>query len=235
VMRTLPFTRSVSVRPGTIKNNATAGFSRMLVKVTSFLFPGRSGMMTVRGSRTATIVVDAGLGVLARAGTIIVPGWQPIEAKPSEALLAALKRAHARKARIASICNGVFVLAAAGVLDRRRATAHWANAEILAQKYPRIHVDPDVLYVDDGDILTSAGRAAGLDLCLHIIRRDHGVEVANRVARQFVIAPHREGGQAQFIIHPVRTERDPLTHVFDSARQHIDNDMSIDRLAAQRT
>jgi AraC family transcriptional activator FtrA len=179
------------------------------------------------------IVVDAGLEAIARAGTIIVPGWQHIEAKPSDTLVAALRRAHARKARIASICSGVFVLAAAGLLDGRRATTHWANAEALAQRYPRIHVDPNVLYVDDGDVLTSAGRAAGLDLCLHIIRRDHGAEVANRVARRFVIAPHREGGQAQFIVHPVRTEGDPLTHVFDWARQHIDNDMSIDRLAAQ--
>jgi AraC family transcriptional regulator, transcriptional activator FtrA len=179
------------------------------------------------------IVVDAGLDALARAGTIIVPGWQPVEAKPSAALLAALKRAHARKARIASICSGVFLLAAAGLLDGRRATTHWANAEALAQRYPRVHVDPDVLYVDDGDILTSAGRAAGLDLCLHIIRRDLGAEVANRVARRFVIAPHREGGQAQFIVHPVRTEGDPLTQVFDWARLHIDGEMSIDRLAAQ--
>jgi AraC family transcriptional regulator, transcriptional activator FtrA len=179
------------------------------------------------------IVVDAGLEALGRAGTIIVPGWHPIEAKPSDVLLAALERAHARKARIASICSGVFALAAAGLLDDRRAAVHWANAEALAQMYPRVQVDPDVLYVDDGDILTSAGRAAGLDLCLHIIRRDHGAGVANRVARRFVIAPHREGGQAQFIVHPVRTEGDPLTHVFDWARQHIDRDMSIDRLAEQ--
>jgi AraC family transcriptional regulator, transcriptional activator FtrA len=182
-------------------------------------------------ARGVKIVVDSGLEAIARAGTIIVPGWEHIESKPSDALLAALRRAHARKARIASICSGVFVLAAAGLLDGRRATAHWANAEALAERYPRVHVDPDVLYVDDGDILTSAGRAAGLDLCLHIIRRDLGAEVANRVARQFVIAPHREGGQAQFIVHPMRAEGDPLTHVFDWARQHIDNDMSIDRLA----
>jgi AraC family transcriptional activator FtrA len=179
------------------------------------------------------IVADAGLEVLARAGTIIVPGWQHIEARPSDQLLAALRRAHARGARVASICSGVFVLAAAGLIDGRRVTAHWANAAALAQKYPRVHVDPDVLYVDDGDIMTSAGRAAGLDLCLHIIRRDHGAEVANRVARRFVIAPHRDGGQAQFIPRPVQTEGDPLTHVFDWARRNLALDLSIERLAAQ--
>jgi len=179
------------------------------------------------------IIADAGLETLARAGTIIVPGWQDIEARPSDELLAALRRAHARGVRIASICSGVFVLAAAGLLDGRRVTAHWANAAALAKKYPRLEVDPDVLYVDHGDIMTSAGRAAGLDLCLHIIRRDHGAEVANDVARRFVVAPHRDGGQAQFIARPVQKEGDPLTHLFDWALRHLDLDLSIDSLAAR--
>jgi len=179
------------------------------------------------------IVADAGLEALAHAGTIIVPGWQDIEARPSDELLAALRHAHARGVRIASICSGVFVLAAAGLVDGRRVAAHWANADALAQKYPRVQVDPDVLYVDHGDIMTSAGRAAGLDLCLHIIRRDHGAEVANSVARRFVIAPHRDGGQAQFIQRPVQREGDPLTHVFDWALRHLELDLSIDSLAAR--
>jgi AraC family transcriptional activator FtrA len=182
------------------------------------------------------IVADAGLEALGRAGTIIVPGWCPwprSEVRPSEELLAALRRGHARGARIASICAGVFVLAAAGLVDGRRVTAHWASAETLAQRYPRVHVDPDVLYVDDDDIMTSAGRAAGLDLCLHIIRRDHGAEIANQVARRFVIAPHRDGGQAQFIQRPVQREGDPLTHVFDWARRHLTEDLSIEGLAAR--
>jgi AraC family transcriptional regulator, transcriptional activator FtrA len=179
------------------------------------------------------IVANAGLKSLASAGTIIVPGWQDIEACPSDELLATLRRAHARGARIASICAGVFVLAAAGLVNGRRVAVHWANADALAKKYPRVQVDPDVLYVDDSDIMTSAGRAAGLDLCLHMIRRDYGAEVANNVARRFVIAPHRDGGQTQFIQRPVQQEGDPLTKVFDWALRHLDIDLSIDSLAAR--
>ena len=116
---------------------------------------------------------------------------------------------------MASICGGAFILAAAGLLDGRRATAHWAHTETLSRRYPRVQVDANVLYVDDGNIMSSAGRAAGLDLCLHIVRRDHGTEVANRVAQRLVIAPHREGGQAQYIPKPVpKIEGDALASVF---------------------
>src|SRR5689334_3322151 len=114
---------------------------------------------------------------------------------------------------MASICSGVFVLAAAGLLDGRRAAVHWAQAEVLTRMYPQIDVDLDVLYVDERDVLTSAGRAAGLDLCLHIVRKDHGTDVANEVARRLVIAPYRDGGQAQFISRPVSVENDPLSGV----------------------
>jgi len=179
------------------------------------------------------IVTDAGLEVLNRAGTIVVPGWQDIDAIPPDSLLAALRKAHAGGARIASICSGVFVLAAAGLLAGLRAAVHWANADALARKYPEISVDPNVLYVDEGDILTSAGRAAGLDLCLHIVRRDYGSEIANHVARRLVIAPHRDGGQAQFIPRPMPAENDPLGDVFSWARQHPDYDLSIASLAAK--
>ena len=153
------------------------------------------------------IIADAGMGALARADTIIVPGSREIVESPSIAMLDALRRAHRRGARMASICTGAFILAAAGLLDGRRATAHWAQTETLSRRYPRVQVDANVLYVDDGDILTSAGRAAGLDLCLHIVRSDHGTEVANHVARRLVIAPHREGGQAQYIRQPVPRDR----------------------------
>lgn len=180
-----------------------------------------------------TLIAEMGLDALKRADTIVVPGWQHIDHTPPEALLAALRRAHAKGARIASICSGAFVLAAAGLLDGRRATTHWANVEALAAKYPRVRVEPDVLYVDDGDVLTSAGRAAGLDLCLHIVRRDHGAEVANSVARRLVIAPHRDGGQAQFIQRPLLVEGDPLKSVLSWAQRHIAEDLSIAVLAAR--
>ena len=177
------------------------------------------------------VIADAGLGALARADTIIVPGSRDIvEASP--ALLDALRRAHRRGARVASICAGAFILAAAGLLDGRRATTHWAHTEALARRYPRVQVDANVLYVDDGDIMTAAGRAAGLDLCLHIVRSDHGTEIANRVARRLVIAPHREGGQAQYIRQPVPPiEGDALASVFGWAQHHLDRDLTISTLA----
>ena len=177
------------------------------------------------------VIADAGLGALARADTIIVPGSRDI-VQASPVLLDALRRAHRRGARVASICAGAFILAAAGLLDGRRATTHWAHTEALARRYPRVQVDSDVLYVDDGDIMTSAGRAAGLDLCLHIVRSDHGTEIANHVARRLVIAPHREGGQAQYIRQPVPpVEGDTLAAVFDWAQRHLDRDLTISTLA----
>ncbi|QHP74064.1 transcriptional regulator FtrA [Bradyrhizobium sp. LCT2] len=180
------------------------------------------------------IAADDGLKTLARANTIIVPGWSHIEHVPSATLLDTLRRAHQQGVRIASICSGVFILAAAGLLDGRRATAHWAQAELLSSRYPAVNVDPNVLYVDDGDIMSSAGRAAGLDLCLHIVRRDYGAEIANRVAQRLVVPPHREGGQAQYIPQPVRkAEGDALASVFAWAQHHLDQDLAIDRLASR--
>jgi AraC family transcriptional activator FtrA len=179
------------------------------------------------------IVADAGLPALRQAGTIIVPGWHNIDATPPKALLDVLREAHARGVRIASICSGVFVVAAAGLLMGRRVAAHWANAEILARKYPLLRVDSNVLYVDEGDILSSAGRAAGLDLCVHIVRRDFGPEVANDVARRLVIPAHREGGQAQFIPCPVGAEGDPLVELRNWAKEHLRRNLTIDDLAAK--
>jgi AraC family transcriptional regulator, transcriptional activator FtrA len=180
------------------------------------------------------IIADAGMGALARADTIIVPGSLKIVESPPATLLDALRRAHRRGARVASICSGAFILAAAGLLDGRRATAHWAQTDTLSRRYPRVQVDANVLYVDDGDIMSSAGRAAGLDLCLHIVRCDHGAEIANRVARRLVIAPHREGGQAQYIPQPVpRAEGDALASVFAWAQRHLDRDLTIAGLASR--
>lgn len=192
----------------------------------------RPGVPLAAGG-SVKVVAGAGLASLRRAGTIIVPGWQNIDAAPPEAVLDALRRAHARGARIASICAGVFMVAAAGLLDGRRVAAHWMHAELLARKYPALRVDPNVLYVDDGDIMSSAGRAAGLDLCVHIVRRDFGAEVANGVARRLVIPAHREGGQAQFIPSPVLNEDDPLVALRAWARNNLDHDLTIDDLAAK--
>lgn len=154
-----------------------------------------------------SVTAQAGLDVLPTAGTIVIPGWKGPEVAPSPELMAALRAAYAAGARIVTICSGVFVLAASGLLDGQRVTTHWRYADKLKALYPQLEVDPNVLYVDAGRILTSAGSAAGLDLCLHLVRRDFGAEIANQVARRLVIAPHRNGGQAQFIERPILSER----------------------------
>lgn len=148
------------------------------------------------------IGVEAGLGALRRADTVVVPGYWAIHEPPPAAATAALRAAARRGARLMSVCTGAFALAAAGVLDGRRATTHWAWAADLAARHPAVEVDPEVLYVDEGDVLTSAGLSAGIDLSLHVVRRDHGAACADRVARQMVAAPHRDGGQAQFFRAP---------------------------------
>jgi transcriptional regulator GlxA family with amidase domain len=172
--------------------------------------PGRyaftaCGVRAGRVPSTTGFAIDVprGLDAVAEADTVLVPGLRPPQWPPPAAALDALRAAHARGARVASICTGAFVLAQAGLLDGRRATTHWAHAERLARRYPAVTVDPGVLYVDEGDVLTSAGVAAGIDLCLHLVRRDHGAEVANAVARRIVVAPHRDGGQAQFVEAPL--------------------------------
>jgi AraC family transcriptional regulator, transcriptional activator FtrA len=144
-----------------------------------------------------------GLDRVITADTVIVSWSHDVEQPPPADLVDAVRAAHEAGARIASICTGAFVLAAAGLLDGRRATTHWMHAELLARRHPLVQVDPDVLYIDHGDVLTSAGKAAGLDLCLHLVRSDHGGAVANALARRLVVPPHRPGGQAQFIPAPV--------------------------------
>lgn len=148
------------------------------------------------------IGVEAGLGALRRADTVVVPGYWAIHEPPPAEATAALRAAARRGARLMSVCTGAFALAAAGVLDGRRATTHWAWAGELAAGFPAVEVDPEVLFVDEGDVLTSAGLSAGIDLSLHVVRRDHGAACADRVARQMVAAPHRDGGQAQFFRAP---------------------------------
>jgi len=159
--------------------------------------------------------------LLERADTIIIPGWRDADEEPPAELLAQIRAAHARGARLCSICSGVFVLAAAGVLDGQRATTHWRYAERLAKRYPRILVQEDDLYVDNGQLITSAGSAAGLDMLLHLVRRDYGARVGNLVAQRLVVAPHREGGQAQFLPRPMaHDEQGRLSKLMDWLRSN---------------
>lgn len=178
------------------------------------------------------VLADAGLERLAEARTIVIPGWRDRTEVPPERLLAALRGAHARGARLVSICSGVFVLAASGLLDGQRATTHWRYTDELAQRFPAIEVDPDVLYVDAGPLITSAGSAAGIDACLHLVARDFGTQVANTVARRLVMSPQRAGGQAQFIPAPVaQAPRNDLSGLMQWARQHLHEPLEVSQLA----
>lgn len=170
---------------------------------------------------------------LFQAGTIIVPGWRGPDAPVPDQICGALVRAHRGGARIISICGGAYVLAAAGLLDGRRATTHWRFAEHLAYRYPAIKIDATCLYVDEGDILTSAGSSAGIDLCLHIVRSDFGAELANTVARRLVMYSHRQGGQSQFIERPVplRREADRLSSILDHILANLQDPHTISSLA----
>lgn len=177
---------------------------------------------------------EHGLDHLERAGTVLVPAWAEVDRDPPGDLVDAVRAAHAAGARVASLCTGAFVLAAAGLLDGRRATTHWAHTRALATRYPRVRVDPDVLYVDDGSVLTSAGKAAAMDLCLHIVRRDRGSSVANAVARRLVVPPHRDGGQAQYVTAPMPAAGDhPLAELLPWAIERLDRPLTVDDLARQ--
>jgi transcriptional regulator GlxA family with amidase domain len=152
----------------------------------------------VRTTSGFEVTPSSGLGALRRAGTVVLPGYANIIAPPPEEVLEAIRAAARRGARLMSVCTGAFALAHAGALDGRRATTHWAWAGEMAKRFPAVEVDPDALFVDEGEVLTSAGLSAGIDLSLHVIRRDCGAAVGERVARHMVAAPHRDGGQAQF-------------------------------------
>jgi len=189
------------------------------------------GPLTAMGGIIATAA--HGLEALEDADTILIPGWRAVDAPPPEAWLAALRRAHNRGARLVSICSGAFVLAAAGLLDGRTATTHWRYAHALKVRYPAVTVDADVLYIDDGQILTSAGSAAGLDLCLHIVRRDFGAAIAGQVARRLVIQPHRDGGQAQFVERPMPQSTNRMAPLLDWARARLSSEIRVGNLARQ--
>ncbi|MEE9417516.1 MAG: transcriptional regulator FtrA [Acidimicrobiales bacterium] len=179
-----------------------------------------------------TLATSNDLSKVERAGTIVLPGWRDPGEVPQAELLEAIRVGHTNGARVMSICSGVFVLAATGLLDGQQATTHWRYAERLAELYPRIEVFPDVLYIDNGTTLTSAGSAAGIDLGLHLIRRDYGVTIANQVARRLVVPPHRDGGQAQFITPSVGiTNATSLAAVVDWAMASLADPITIENWA----
>jgi AraC family transcriptional regulator, transcriptional activator FtrA len=180
------------------------------------------GSRSVRAAGGVTVAVPHSLSILDRADTIVIPGWSDPDRAPSEALLRRIRAAHRRGARIASVCSGVFVLAAAGLLDGKSAATHWRYTQQLQRRFPAIQVQPDALYVDEGSIITSAGSAAGLDMMLHLVRKDHGARIANSVAQRLVVPLHRTGDQAQFIARPVPPdEAARLSRVIEWARNHL--------------
>ncbi|MFC4063014.1 GlxA family transcriptional regulator [Planomonospora corallina] len=194
------------------------------------------GGAAVRSRAGYSVLPDHDLDVLETAGTVLVPGVHDGPALTDGTVPGPLRdalRAAAGHARVMSICTGAFVLAAAGLLDGRPATTHWRHAACFRSLFPRVRLDPDVLFIDDGDLLTSAGVAAGIDLCLHVIRRDHGSEVANRAARRCVVAPWRDGGQAQFVERPLP---DPAETTTARTRawmlEHLDEPLDLAGLAA---
>lgn len=187
----------------------------------------------IRAVGGITMDAEDDLTLLQQASLIIVPGWRGAETPVPEALRHALQSAHANGARIASICSGVFVLAAAGLLDGKNATTHWRYTDLLTAKFPQINVDPDVLFFENDGIYTSAGSAAGLDLGLHIIRQDFGAKAAASVARRLVLPAQRDGGQRQFIPRPEPKARigSGLAALQDRVRATLNEDWPIERMA----
>jgi AraC family transcriptional regulator, transcriptional activator FtrA len=191
------------------------------------------GRLRVAGG--LSVEADGDLNLLDDADLIIVPGWRGKDAPVPQALVLALQAAYRRGARLVSLCSGVFVIAATGLLDGQRATTHWRYTDALSERHPAIRIEPDVLYVDNGSILTAAGSAAGIDLCLHIVRRDFGAEAANRVARRLVVPPHRDGGQAQYIERPIPVsyESQRLGALIDWMRDNIAEAQALPALATR--
>jgi transcriptional regulator GlxA family with amidase domain len=194
-----------------------------------------AGCTPVRTQTGFLLDTPFGIDDLERADTIVVPGWSDPEQRPTVELCDALRRAYDRGARLVSLCTGAFVLADAGLLSGRRATTHWMYVDRLRARHPDIDLDPSVLYVVDGRVLTSAGTAAGIDLCLHIVAEDHGADVALTVARRLVMPPFRAGGQAQYVDNPIAADHvgEPLSAVLDWARERLADGVSVDDLACR--
>lgn len=192
--------------------------------------PGGGAVASTTGFEVSGL---AGLEALERTDTVVVPASRALVRRPPEQVLAALRGVVDRGGRAVSICAGAFALAHAGLLDGRRATTHWAGAPELARRFPRVQVDPAALYVDEGDVLTSAGLSAGIDLCLHVVRSDHGERVGTAVARSMVAAPHRDGGQAQFIERALPDPAGSLDPVRRWALDHLSEPLDVATLAAR--
>lgn len=181
-----------------------------------------------------SVHVAHGLEAFEAADTIVIPGWRDVAEPPSPALAEALKRAHARGVRICTICSGSFVLAHAGLLDGRKATTHWRYLDRLAQDFPKVDVRQGVLYVEDGGIVSSAGSAAGLDMLLHLVRSDYGIELASRVAQRLVIPAHRDGDQAQLVARPLPSPgENGIARLMDWVRENLRAPHTVDSMAAQ--
>jgi AraC family transcriptional activator FtrA len=192
------------------------------------------GRRPVRANGHVSIVPEAGLDALEDAGTIVIPGWKTDGEPPSPATDAAIRQAHSNGARLVTICSGVFLIAALGLADGQRVTTHWKYADRLRSLYPKVKVDPDVLYIDNGSLLTSAGSAAGIDLLLHVVRKDFGPDRANQIARRLVMPPHRDGGQAQFIERPMpRHANSRLAALLDAVRVRPGEPWTIERMARE--
>ncbi|SFB70970.1 transcriptional regulator FtrA [Massilia yuzhufengensis] len=188
----------------------------------------------LRATGGLAIHVPHGLDVLDAADTIVIPGWRDVAEPPPPALADALLRAHARGARIATICSGTFVLAHAGLLDGRKATTHWRYLDRLAQDFPLVDVQQGVLYAQDERIVTSAGSAAGLDMLLHLVRSDYGVDVAGRVAQRLVIPAHRDGDQAQLVARPLPSlGENSIAHLMDWVRENLRAEHTVASMAIQ--
>ncbi|MGX1884640.1 GlxA family transcriptional regulator [Streptomyces sp. NPDC055287] len=225
----------------TVAAYAPPGVGMLSVGVVSEIFDERDFDFTLCTDRPGPVPTDHGLSLtvehgldrLAEADLVLALPWSGFRTPPPPPVLDALRSAHERGATVAAHCVGTFALAAAGLLDGLRATTHWRFAALLATLHPGVTLDPGALYVDEGRTVTGAGAAAGFDLCLHLLRREHGAAVANTVARDLVLPPHREGGQAQYLAAPVPEgcADDRLAEVLDWARAHLDQPLPVDELA----
>ncbi|MFC3689882.1 helix-turn-helix domain-containing protein [Aquipuribacter hungaricus] len=189
----------------------------------------------VRTDTGLVVLAEHGLERMATADLVCVLGWERTDVEPPEPLLQSLRDVVARGGRVMSHCSGAYVVAASGLLDGRTVATHWMHAAELARRFPAVTVDPDVLYVDDDPVFSSAGTAAGIDTCLYLLRLEHGAAVANEIARRMVVPPHREGGQAQFVTAAVPAVDDTsrLRSTLAWAQEHLDADLGVDQLAAR--